>query len=94
MSSGDSKEECGAMGGIGWDGRVVCRELEEGWQTRLIVAKIIGEVGVIGEIEAMAKQLSVDGVRNVRLCLAAAVKNRPWFVQLFEKADDHESLFL
>jgi hypothetical protein len=70
------------------------RLMEKGWQTRLIVAKIVAAVGVTKVSEGIAQRLSRDEVRNVRFCLAAGIRKSDAFKLLFAAAQDPEILAL
>jgi hypothetical protein len=45
------------------------RMIANKWQTRLVAAKIIREIGAGGMFEALADRLSRDEVENVRFCM-------------------------
>jgi HEAT repeat protein len=44
----------------------------EGWQTRLVAAKVIGRLGPLPELEELQRQLGADPVESVRLCIEAS----------------------
>jgi hypothetical protein len=72
----------------------VRRLLESGWQMRLVAAKIVGEVGVIEELEGVASELAEDPIRNVRTCLAQRLKGTEWCVKLFGDLDGGDLLLI
>jgi hypothetical protein len=70
----------------------VARLAEGRWQVRMVAAKIIGELGVIGGLEESAALLARDPVPNVRYCLAAALVDTEWYREVFASSDDPELL--
>jgi hypothetical protein len=70
----------------------VARLLESGWQTRLVAVKILREIGVTTELEAVAHALAHDPIRNVRACLAQAVQGTEWSTKLFGGAGGRDLL--
>jgi hypothetical protein len=61
--------------------------LDAKWQTRLVAAKVIGEVGIFNGFEKMAEILGQDNVENVRYCLASRIKGAPLHGPLFRQMD-------
>jgi hypothetical protein len=72
----------------------LARLMEKGWQTRMVVAKVVAAVGVTNGSEGIARQLSCDEVRNVRFCLAARVRKADEFPLLFGGSQDAEIMAL
>jgi hypothetical protein len=64
--------------------------LRKNWQTRLVVAKVIIEIGMKNELLPIAETLSRDPVESVRSCLASGLQNTDWFSKLFT---DSQQLF-
>ena len=62
--------------------------LENGWQQRLIVAKIISAFGMRDEFEEVAEKLSSDEVSNVRYCLARGLAGTSYFEKFFSLSSD------
>lgn len=78
---------------IGSDSRVAGaleRLMTDNWQTRMVVAKVVGTVGITAELEALAYRLSRDEIRNVRFCLASLLLNTEWYDSLFAGTDDED----
>jgi hypothetical protein len=51
--------------------------LEKKWQTRLVVAKVVRQLGVRPELHEIAERISKDEVANVRTCLIRETALRP-----------------
>jgi hypothetical protein len=68
----------------------VRRLLGKGWQVRMVAVKIIGEIGVIPELEDVAMTLRDDPVRNVRESLAATLAGTEWCLRLFPNLQEED----
>lgn len=66
------------------------RLMTENWQTRMVVAKVIGLVGINDYLRPLATRLSRDPIRNVRYCLATRLLGSEVYEELFSEAEDDE----
>ncbi|OHS96848.1 hypothetical protein TRFO_09743 [Tritrichomonas foetus] len=66
--------------------------VEGGWHQRLVLAKVLAQVGISEQLLETAQKLSHDSVSNVRYCLAVGVKGTNYFDQLFNDCKDSDIL--
>ena len=59
-----------------------------GFQVRIVLAKLIAEIGIAPPFDTLAVSLSKDPVSNVRYALASNLKNKEDLVALFSNCQD------
>ena len=68
--------------------------INEKWQTRLVLAKIINELGQRDDLEDTLVQLSHDEISNIRFCIASHITDMERFEKLFGDTSDEDILSL